>query len=176
MRDLANLDKKLMTTRELADALGCPVKTILNNANRAIPNKVIENGKPTLWNESEVTVIRKSLEKHHNKSLESTFKVENSATELENDLIIARAMAILNERIGRVEKEKEALQIELDEAKEWWSVKRVLIDTGVEYPWRPLREYSRKNGFPVEKTFDKNYGEVNAYHIDVWNAVYGVEL
>jgi hypothetical protein len=55
-------------------------------------------------------------------------------------------------------------------------VKRVLIETGREYPWKPLKEYSRKHGYTVEKAFDKNYGEVNAYHRDVWNAVYGLEL
>jgi hypothetical protein len=52
----------------------------------------------------------------------------------------------------------------------------MLIETGKEYPWKPLKEYSARRGYPVEKTFDKNYGEVNAYHVDVWNAVYGVEL
>jgi hypothetical protein len=55
-------------------------------------------------------------------------------------------------------------------------VKRVLIETGREYPWKPLKEYSHRHGLAVEKTFDKNYGEVNSYHRDVWNAVYGLEL
>jgi hypothetical protein len=55
-------------------------------------------------------------------------------------------------------------------------VKRVIIETGRQYPWKPLKEYSDRYGFAVEKTFDKNYGEVNAYHRDVWYAVYGVEL
>jgi hypothetical protein len=46
------LKKGGMTTKEVAEDLGCEVKMVLNNAKLVLPNKVIENGKPTYWTES----------------------------------------------------------------------------------------------------------------------------
>jgi phage anti-repressor protein len=99
------------------------------------------------------------------------------------ELVAARALKwadsqlkLKDARIAEIEWKKEALQIRLSEAQKWYSVKRVLIETGKEYPWRPLKQYSDQHGYAVEKTFDTNYGEVNAYHGDVWHAVYGLEL
>jgi phage antirepressor YoqD-like protein len=51
------LTGKTMTTKEVADALGVDKKTVLNHAERYLPNKVIEHGKMALWTEAEVTVI-----------------------------------------------------------------------------------------------------------------------
>lgn len=39
--------EKKMTTKEVAESLGCTVKTVMNNAVKCLPNKVFENGKPT---------------------------------------------------------------------------------------------------------------------------------
>lgn len=65
------------------------------------------------------------------------------------------------------------LEIELDKNKEWYSIKRVtkLMGCG-KFDWRKLKEASKELGYDVERVFDKNYGTVNAYHIDAWNIVY----
>lgn len=81
------------------------------------------------------------------------------------------------ERIARiaVEEEKEKLQQELDYSKDWYSIKRVAAMNGVDWKtfnWRKLKEKSIELGYGVKKIFDANYGEVNTYHRDAWEAAY----
>lgn len=64
------------------------------------------------------------------------------------------------------------LEIELDKNKEWYSIKRVTKLMGGKYDWRKLKQASEDLGYDIERVFDKNYGTVNAYHIDVWNDIY----
>lgn len=68
-----------------------------------------------------------------------------------------------------------ALQVELDRSKEWYSIKRVANMNGVSFrafDWRKLKAASAAMGYDVKKIFDANYGEVNTYHQEVWEAVY----
>jgi prophage antirepressor-like protein len=69
--------------------------------------------------------------------------------------------------------EEKALQ--LDESKEWFTVKRVASINRrpwQSFDWRRLKSTSAYLGYSVHKVFDANYGEVNAYHIDVWKQKY----
>lgn len=73
------------------------------------------------------------------------------------------------------EQEKEKLQQELDYSKDWLSIKRVATMNGVDwktFDWRKLKEKGLEMGYSVKKIFDANYGEVNTYHREVWEAVY----
>lgn len=86
-----------------------------------------------------------------------------------------RAYADEVERRQIAEQEKERLQQELDYSKEWYSIKRVASMNGVDWKtfnWRKLKEVGLKMGYEVKKIFDANYGEVNTYHKDVWEATY----
>ena len=68
-----------------------------------------------------------------------------------------------------------ALETELDRSKEWYSIKRVAHLNGVSYKvfdWRKLKLESQRQGYGVKKIFDANYGEVNTYHVNVWETVY----
>lgn len=81
------------------------------------------------------------------------------------------------ERTARIaaEKEKEALQEQLDISKDWYSIKRVAAMNGVDWKtfnWRKLKEKSIELGYGIKKIFDANYGEVNTYHKDAWEAAY----
>ena len=74
-----------------------------------------------------------------------------------------------------VEEEKECLQLELDRSKDWYSIKRVAALNGVSwktFDWRRLKRVGNQMGYEVRKIFDANYGEVNVYHKDVWEAAY----
>ena len=74
-----------------------------------------------------------------------------------------------------VEEEKERLQLELDRSKDWYSIKRVAALNGVSwktFDWRRLKRVGNQMGYEVRKIFDANYGEVNLYHKDVWEAAY----
>ena len=70
---------------------------------------------------------------------------------------------------------RKALETELDRSKEWYSIKRVAHMNGVSYKvfdWRKLKLESQRQGYGVKKIFDANYGEVNTYHVNVWEKVY----
>ena len=70
---------------------------------------------------------------------------------------------------------RKALETELDRSKEWYSIKRVAHLNGVSYKvfdWRKLKLESQRQGYGVKKIFDANSGEVNTYHVNVWEKVY----
>ena len=86
-----------------------------------------------------------------------------------------RAYADEVERRQIAEQENEKLQQELDYSKDWYSIKRVAAKNGVDWKtfnWRKLKEKSIELGYGVKKIFDANYGEVNTYHRNVWEAAY----
>lgn len=70
---------------------------------------------------------------------------------------------------------RKSLEAELDRSKEWYSIKRVAHLNGVShkaFDWRKLKRESTRQGYGVRKIFDANYGEVNTYHMHVWEKVY----
>jgi prophage antirepressor-like protein len=69
----------------------------------------------------------------------------------------------------------DAATIRLDEHGQWMSIKRVAALNHWRWQdldWRRLKAASHALGYGVQKVDDKNYGKVNAYHIDVWQRVY----
>ena len=77
--------------------------------------------------------------------------------------------------LADAEEKRMALETELDRSKEWYSIKRVAHLNGVSYKvfdWRRLKLESQRQGHGVKKIFDANYGEVNTYHMRVWEKVY----
>lgn len=79
------------------------------------------------------------------------------------------------------EKEKIQLQLEkkteqLDEAKDWYSIKRWAKEHCMNWrkvSWRALKAISAEHGLEVKKIFDGNYGEVNLYHRKAFAILYG---
>lgn len=65
--------------------------------------------------------------------------------------------------------------MELDRSKDWYSIKRVAVLKDVDwktFDWRKLKRTGLAMGYEVKKIFDANYGEVNTYHREIWEAVY----
>jgi phage regulator Rha-like protein len=91
-------------------------------------------------------------------------------------LELAREQVVLLERLEAIEIERANLKVTLDMAHDWSSIKRMEMRDGKKYFYPPLRNYSKSNGYEVKKVFDQNYGEVNSYHKDVWEAIYGVVI
>ena len=86
------------------------------------------------------------------------------------DLAIQAFSALKEER-----EKRKSLEAELDGSKEWYSIKRVAHLNGVThkfFDWRKLKLESQRQGYGVKKIFDANYGEVNIYHMHVWEKVY----
>lgn len=179
--------ENLMTTKQVAEQLGTSPKVILENAKKCIPNKKIVNGKPTLWSEIEVTVLLEYIKRNSNRT-DTTFttvvKAEKVKTNLTNalklDLLHKQIEAILQEenellkhQNAQLQAENEILQIALDESKDWYSIKRMeKLNPTKHFSWRLLKKESEKLEQEIKKVFDANYGEVNAYHISVWQSLY----
>ena len=115
-----NMIEKKMTTKEVAESLSCTVKTVLENAKKCLPNKVFENGKPTEWNEAEVTVLLDYMKEHSNRpDLPLQPVVKATETSLTPDLVIFKAeqeitalhekvVAAYKVKLEQLEKEKNA--------------------------------------------------------------------
>lgn len=81
-----------MTTKELAEQLGTSPKVILENARKCLPDKVIENGKPTYWSKAEVTVLLEFMKANNNRTdLTFTTVVKATSTDLTPALKIKKA-------------------------------------------------------------------------------------
>lgn len=90
-------NQEVMTTKELADFLKTSPKVILENAKKCLPNKVVENGKPTYWNKAEVTVLIEQLKKSNPNQYTFTGAVKALGTDLTPALKIKQAMEMMQE-------------------------------------------------------------------------------
>lgn len=173
---------KGMTTRELAKVIGVDSRTIQRTASKlfdpaTLMSRVVNGGKSLVFNEAQATAIKCELQNH------SKVNALTPKTRLEKQLIIQQAMRLQEEMIAELQAEnqqiaaeRDSLLLELDSAKEWASVKRMEALNEGAFSWRALKRYSLENGYGIKKVFDQNYGNVNAYHKDVWEAVYGEQI
>jgi DNA-binding Lrp family transcriptional regulator len=158
-----------MTVKEVSEILKLDRRTIQMKVKELFPDMVKER-ETTYLNQTQVTMVKLSCEK--------TFAVK---TEMEKDLIIQQAMMFQNEKVANLLAKNEILQIELDESKQYHSVKRVKMlgyipEVSARKAWNPLKKWSIENNYRIISIFDANYGEVSTYHAAAWKAVYGVEL
>lgn len=68
---------------------------------------------------------------------------------------------------------------QLDQSKEWMTIKRFAKECKIDWReinWRKLKALSAELGYKVKKIFDANYGEVNLYHVDVFNVYFHGEF
>lgn len=70
-----------------------------------------------------------------------------------------------------------AIESQLDQARDYASVKKVEALTKRKYEWKPLKHWSVEHGIEIKKAFDANYEKgVNTYSSSAWLAVYGVDI
>lgn len=179
-----NVKEKTMTTKEIAEQLKTSPKVILTNAKKCLPNKVIENGKPALWTKEEVTILLEQLKSSQPNQNTFTAAVKVVNTELTPALKLKKALDLAQEayeeELERIKAEKlqlqqqnENLQIELDQSKEYITIKRMeKLNPKQHFNWRLLKRESERLHKPSKDTFDQNYGTVKAYHVDVWESLY----
>jgi hypothetical protein len=65
--------------------------------------------------------------------------------------------------------------------KSYYTVKEVqdlgyLLHDSAMRLWRPLKETSEDNNYTIKRVKCSEYGEVNAYHKEIWSDVYDIEL
>ncbi|WP_079212939.1 ORF6N domain-containing protein [Brucella pituitosa] len=84
----------------------------------------------------------------------------------------ATAMNTASQAVKKANK----LQKALDRSMEFATVKRMEMSYKKDFAWRPLKKAAEMMGIPSLEVPDTNYGKVKAYHADVWQEVYGVEI
>jgi phage anti-repressor protein len=78
---------------------------------------------------------------------------------------------------SQLSKKVNALEIQLDKAKDYASIKRMsALYHGLEFNWRELKSASSIMGLPPLDIFDANFGSVKSYHRHVWIAVYALDV
>jgi hypothetical protein len=185
-------DAKLSTT-QLAKMLKTSNKVITENTKKCLPNKIIENGKLTFYNEAEVTVLIDYMKKNNNRVDTPTFTTSSIAsTSLSPALEMAqliqriksdyeRIIAITNTENNRLQKQNDTLQIKLDQHNDWISVRRYNIEfngngwnlSRCQKIGKDLSRYCRENDIEVKKSLDPLFGEVNAYPLSVFDKYFG---
>jgi prophage antirepressor-like protein len=97
------------------------------------------------------------------------------------DTFIAALQALKAERETRklCEAKVNCLEERLDEAQEWYSIKRWAYEHDMDWRhvgdvrgagqgWRRLKALSHEHGYEIKRCFDSNYGEINLYHKNVF--------
>lgn len=119
--EIAGTDEEKFTTRQLAEQLGTSPKVVLENAKKCLPNKKIENGKPTYWTQWEVTVVLDWMKNHDgNHSSDLYFQSKGAlTTELTPALKIKKAMELMREgyeeELAILREKNEAQRAKLEE-------------------------------------------------------------
>jgi len=90
-----NQIEKLMTTKEVANILNCATNTVRENAKKCLPNKIFVNGKPTFWNEKEVTILLDFMKDNQTKRKELKENLSKTSTGLTPALKIKQAMELM---------------------------------------------------------------------------------
>ena len=86
-----------ITTRQLAEQLKTSPKVILENAKKCLPNKKIENGKPTYWRKEEVKVLVEQLKTSNPNQHTFTGAVKAVSTDLTPALKLKKALDLAQE-------------------------------------------------------------------------------
>lgn len=185
-----NVKEKTMTTKEVAEQLKTSPKVILTNAKKCLPNKIIKNGKPTYWTKEEVTILLDYMKSNKQTLFNSqakqpfTDELRSISTDLTPALKLKKALDLAQEayeeELERIKAEKlqlqqqnENLQIELDQSKEYITIKRMeKLNPTEHFNWRLLKKESERLRKPSKDVFDANYGNVKAYHVSVWESLY----
>jgi predicted DNA binding CopG/RHH family protein len=170
MRQISN---KKMTLKEVSQVTGASYRTIARYAQKF---GWTQDGKETMLDKVQVTKILEGMKEPH-VGEQPCQLIGKVTTDLSRAVRIAefakkrqeigdQIEAELQAEVAELKEKAERLTIRLSEADKWWTVKRVMIQTQKEYDWVPLKRLSKKLGYEIKKTFDQNYGEINAYHVE----------
>ena len=90
----------------------------------------------------------------------------------------AEALRRLADEVEEKERTKALLEQkteQLDESKEWYSIKRWAKEHNMNWRsinWRKMKALSYGLGYEIKKIFDANYGRVNIYHVNVFKTYF----
>ncbi|MGL4998783.1 MAG: hypothetical protein ACRC5T_07435, partial [Cetobacterium sp.] len=103
-------------------------------------------------------------------------ELENRQLEITKAYISDKKTATAMNTASRLSKENTKLEIELDKSKEYSTVKRMELITGLKFNWRLLKSAGADLEIDSIKVFDSNYGSVKSYHKSVWMEAYALDI
>ena len=104
--------------------------------------------------------------------------MERSLKEIKTPQTYAEALRRLADEGGakeQIQYQLEQKTEQLDESKEWYSIKRWAKEHNMNWRcinWRRMKALSYGLGYEIKKIFDANYGQVNIYHINVFKTYF----
>ena len=159
---------EIKNVTQVADRLDSDERSMFNIGRQGMTNVINESG---LYNV--IFLSRKPESKKFKKWVTSEVlpSIRKTGSYVQTPRTYIQALEALIES----EREKENLKIELDESKEYYTVKRVANINRIPWrsiSWKNLINSSNAMGMEIKKVFDPNLTKVNAYHIDVWRYEY----
>jgi len=110
------------------------------------------------------------------KAKESALQIASQAIATKAEIGNRREATAMNTASQAV-KQVNKLEIELDKAKEWSTIKRMeMLHPTMKFNWRKLKSVSNALELDIQTVPDANYFEVKSYHAKAWFEAYGVEL
>lgn len=104
--------------------------------------------------------------------------MERSLKEIKTPQTYAEALRRLADEVEakeQIQYQLEQKTEQLDESKEWYSIKRWAKEHSMNWRsinWRRMKALSYGLGYEIKKIFDANYGQVNIYHINVFKTYF----
>ena len=159
---------EIKNVTQVADRLDSDERSMFNIGRQGMTNVINESG---LYNV--IFLSRKPESKKFKKWVTSEVlpSIRKTGSYVQTPRTYIQALEALIE----AEREKENLKIELDESKEYYTVKRVANINRIPWrsiSWKNLINSSNAMGMEIKKVFDPNLTKVSAYHIDVWRYEY----
>lgn len=185
-KNLPQIEEKLYSVKEMAEYCNVSERTIKNIIvmNSISYRKTEGQSHKKMYSESHFIFIRSILAKNQlNQGRNSnTGKaavqevIANTMSEYKIPKTFAEALRLAadqQEQIELLQNKNNNLQIELDQSKEYITIKRMeKLNPGCSFNWRLLKSVSQRIGIQTKDVFDANYGTVKAYHVSVWESVY----
>jgi anti-repressor protein len=122
----------------------------------------------------EQVMILKELEAKQ-KELEYAIKTKAEIGSRREATAMVTAKIAIQDR-KELSDEVDDLYGELGILENYHTVLRVQKQYKGKYSWKDLKRMSKKLGFEIKKVPCPRYGEVNAYHSEVWGVLYNLDL
>lgn len=162
----SRLSDGVISNEVILDSLGREQKAVFINED-ALYDVIFDSRKP------EAKAFRKWVTSEVLPSIRKTGHYEMSLPKTYSEAL--RQLADTVEEKEKAQMQLEAKILQLDESKEWYSIKRWAKEHNMNWrriSWRALKAISAEHGIEIKKVFDSNYGEVNLYHRKAFSILY----